>query len=76
MPLVRDDKVSIIPEQFLTIYKMNPMYQFITFMRTILIEGQAPSPGNYLGCIISAAVVIIIGRYVFKKNEDKFILYL
>ena len=68
--------VSIIPEQFLTIYKMNPMYQFITFMRTILIEGQAPSPGNYLGCIISAAVVIIIGRYVFKKNEDKFILYL
>lgn len=68
--------VDIIPAQFLTVYKMNPMYQFITFMRTILIDGQAPTPGNYLGCIISAAVVLILGRYVFKKNEDKFILYL
>ena len=68
--------IDIIPDQFLTVYKMNPMYQFITFMRTILIDGQAPTPGNYLGCIISAAVVLIIGRYVFKKNEDKFILYL
>ena len=68
--------VSIIPQRFLTIYKMNPMYQYITFMRTILIEGQAPTPMNYLGCIISAVLLLIIGHYVFKKNEDKFILYL
>ena len=31
---------------------------------------------NYLGCIISAVVLVAIGYYVFKKNEDKFILYL
>ena len=68
--------VSIIPQRFLTVYKMNPMYQYITFMRTILIEGKAPTPMNYLGCIVSAVILLIIGRYVFKKNEDKFILYL
>ena len=68
--------VSIIPAQFLTVYKMNPMYQYITFMRSILIYGEAPTPSNYLGCIVSAVVVLAIGRYVFKKNEDKFILYL
>lgn len=68
--------VSIIPQKFLTIYKMNPMYQYITFMRTILIDGKAPTPMNYLGCIISAVLLLIIGHYVFKKNEDKFILYL
>lgn len=68
--------VSIIPQRFLTVYKMNPMYQYITFMRTILIDGKAPTPMNYLGCIVSAVVLLIIGRYVFKKNEDKFILYL
>ena len=68
--------IEIIPQQFLGIYKLNPMYQFITFMRTILISGQAPTPMNYLGCIVSAVVILLIGNYVFKKNEDKFILYL
>lgn len=68
--------VSIIPQRFLTIYMMNPMYQYITFIRTILIYGKAPTPMNYLGCIISAVLLLIIGHYVFKKNEDKFILYL
>lgn len=68
--------VSIIPQRFLTIYKMNPMYQYITFIRTILIDGKAPTPMNYLGCIVSAVLLLIIGHYVFKKNEDKFILYL
>ena len=68
--------ISIIPAQFLTVYKLNPMYQYITFMRSVLIYGDAPSPANYLGCIVSAVVLLVIGRYVFKKNEDKFILYL
>lgn len=68
--------ISIIPARFLTIYKLNPMYQYITFMRSILIYGDAPSPANYLGCIVSAVVLLIIGRIIFKKNEDKFILYL
>lgn len=68
--------VSIIPVRFLWLYKLNPMYQYITFMRSILIYGEAPAPSNYLGCIMSAMVVFLIGRYVFKKNEDKFILYL
>lgn len=68
--------VEIIPARFLAIYKLNPMYQYITFMRSILIYGQAPTPLNYLGCIISAVVLVAIGYYVFKKNEDKFILYL
>ena len=68
--------ISIIPLRFLAIYKLNPMYQFITFMRSILIFGEAPSPANYLGCIVSSVVLLIVGRIIFKKNEDKFILYL
>lgn len=68
--------IDIIPQQFLGIYKLNPMYQYITFMRSILIYGQAPTPMNYLGCIVSAVVLLALGYYVFKKNEDKFILYL
>lgn len=68
--------VDIIPEAWLPIYKLNPMYQYITFLRSILLDGIAPSLELYAGCIISAVLVFVLGYWVFKKNQDKFVLYL
>ncbi len=68
--------VDIIPESWLPIYKLNPMYQYITFMRSILMEGVAPEPELYFGCIISAVAMFLVGYAVFRKNQDKFVLYL
>lgn len=67
---------SIIAEQFLPIYRLNPLYQIITFIRTILIDGVSPSPGSYLGALLSAVIPLTIGVWVFKKNQDKFIVNL
>lgn len=67
---------SIIPAKFLTLYHMNPMYQYITFARICIIDGVSPAPTAYLWCILSSAVVFALGVYVFKKNQDKFVLYL
>lgn len=68
--------VSIIPEKWLPIYKLNPMYQYITFLRSILLDGKAPSPELYAGCILSAGVVFALGLVVFRKNQNKFVLHL
>lgn len=68
--------VDIIPEAWLPLYKLNPMYQYITFLRSILLDGIAPSLELYVGCIVSAVVVFGLGYWVFKKNQDKFVLYL
>ncbi|MBR2926175.1 MAG: ABC transporter permease [Clostridia bacterium] len=65
---------TIIPTQFLWLYRLNPMYQIITFVRTILIEGISPGPAAYLGCILVAVIPLLIGLLIFKKNEDKFVL--
>lgn len=67
---------SIIPGNLLTLYHMNPMYQYITFARVAIIDGISPAPTAYLWCIIPALVVFLLGAYVFKKNQDKFVLYL
>ena len=67
---------TIIPAKFLTIYHMNPMYQYITFARICIIDGVSPAPSAYLWCLISGAVVLIIGAIVFKRNQDKFILHI
>lgn len=68
--------VDIIPESWLPIYKLNPMYQYITFMRSILMDGVAPALELYVGCIISAIMMFAIGYAIFRKNQDKFVLYL
>lgn len=67
---------SIIPAKFLMLYHMNPMYQYITFARICIIDGVSPEPMAYLWCIVSSVVVLALGIAAFKKNQDKFVLYL
>ncbi len=66
---------NIIPAQFRFIQVMNPMYHYIRFVRTILINGCSPEPKAYLLCAASAILMCVFGAIVFKKNQDKFILY-
>ena len=67
---------SIIPAKLLTLYHMNPMYQYITFARICIIDGVSPEPMAYLWCIVSSLVVLMLGVVTFKKNQDRFVLYL
>ena len=67
---------SIIPNNLLTIFHMNPMYQYISFARTCIIDGISPEPISYLWCLLSSVIVLAVGLFVFKKNQDKFVLYI
>lgn len=67
---------SIIPQQFLRLYHMNPMYQFIYFLRTITIDGTAPGPYTFLYCGLCAVVPLLLGLWVFRKTQDRFVFYL
>lgn len=67
---------SIISAEILPIYRVNPLYQYISFARTCLIEGISPEPMAYFGCIVSSLVVLGVGIWTFKRHQDKFVLYL
>lgn len=67
---------EIIPTRFAFILKINPMYYFIKSGRTILLEGISPEPEQLLMCFFFSVLSFVIGYYVFKKNENKFILYI
>ncbi|XOQ42843.1 MAG: Transport permease protein [Clostridium sp.] len=67
---------SIIPARFTFVLKFNPMYHFIRFARAVLQQGISPQPKAYLFCLIAALVPFFVGAFVFKKTQDKFMLYI
>lgn len=67
---------SIIPTQFKLIQKLNPMYYIIKFVRTLMIEGVSPDISLYAYCIIFSMGMLAIGAAVFKKTQDRFVLYI
>lgn len=68
--------VSILPENIKMIVELNPLYYYVTFLRTCIIDGVSPEPVMYARCLLYAVAVLVIGAWVFKKNQDKFVLYL
>lgn len=66
--------VDILPDKIYSLVKLNPLYRYITFFRTIIIDGVFPSLRENLFCISFSLVTLIIGIVVFYKLQDKFIL--
>ncbi len=67
--------IAILPENLQKLFIFNPLYQFINATRDIFLFSQMPTWTNLLGCFLSGVVVLAIGLFVFKKNQDKFIYY-
>lgn len=55
---------------------INPMYHYISFFRTLIIDGTSPEPTEYLFCIGFALLALLIGGLFFRKTQDKFVLYI
>ena len=72
-PIMYD--ISIISGPLQIIFKLNPLYWFIYFARDIILYNQVPGINVWIYCAIFALGFLVIGIYVFKKNQDKFIYY-
>lgn len=65
---------SILPQKYLFLFKLNPLYHIVRMVRTMLMDGISPEPKAYLIAIIMSFGVLTAGAAVFKKNQDKFVL--
>ena len=59
-----------------SLMNFNPLYHYISFIRTIILDGTSPAFTEYLICGAFSIVMFFIGLTVFRKCQDKFILYL
>ena len=67
---------SIIPTRFSTLYHMNPLYQYLFFMRTITIGGVSPTPVTYVYCCVASLGALGLGALLFRKCQSQFVLHL
>ena len=67
---------SILPENFKFILRVNPLYHFLKNTRLCIMDGLSPEPAVYVQCALMALGTLVIGALVFRKSQDRFVLYL
>jgi len=61
--------------QVAAIFKLNPLYQFVNFARTIILDAKLPDLNSFLICGAWGIAMFIIGGIIFRAKQDKFIYY-
>ncbi len=73
-PIMYD--IAIIDNPYLlVIFKCNPLYWFVYFARRIMLYGVVPEINAWIYCMVFGLGFLLLGVFVFKKTQDKFIYY-
>jgi ABC-type polysaccharide/polyol phosphate export systems, permease component len=67
---------EILPDFLQTFLPFNPLASIIQMLRELILYGSVPTVEQHIQCIIPCFLALIIGLYIFYKNQDKFILYI
>lgn len=67
---------EIIPEHMRVALWMNPLYHFLRAARLCLLDGRSPEPRVYALCFAFAAGMVLLGAWVFRRHQARFVLYL
>jgi ABC-2 type transport system permease protein len=67
---------EILPGIMKTVVHFNPMYYYVNYFRQVVLYGTVPNLTDNLLCIGIGIVFLVLGLWVFKSNQDKFILHI
>lgn len=70
------DFISQMARWIQVLVVVNPMYNYLQFMRDIFLFNTVPSALTFGLCVVWAVLALAIGYTVFHKTEHKFILYI
>ena len=57
------------------LFLLNPVYCYIKYFRVVVLEGDIPSLAFHLLCAAYALIVVVIGSWIYKKYNHKFLYY-
>lgn len=67
--------IDILPKDFQFLFYLNPVFVYITYFRSIVINGFVPTISYHLLCAFYAVIVLVIGGYIYKKYNHEFLYY-
>ena len=67
--------IDAIPEKFQPLFKLNPVYDIITYIRTLIIDGRIPSTGDHILCLGYALFFFVVGSIIYKVFNRRFVYY-
>ena len=68
--------IDILPITLQNILKFNPLYLYINSIREIVLFNTPPTGIYLLSCFLSGFITMVIGMFIFKKKQDKFVYYM
>lgn len=69
-------KIDIFPENIQKMFLLNPVYCYIKYFRSIVLENVIPSFEYHLLCLVYAVMMFLIGIWIYKKYNRKFLYYM
>ena len=73
-PIIYD--VAILPDWARAIIPLNPLYWFVGMFRGFVIYGELPTLSCWIGACLPSLLVLAMGLFIFKKTQDRFVLYI
>jgi ABC-2 type transport system permease protein len=67
---------SIVPDRYVPILKLNPMYYFVECFRLPIYEGTVPSPEMVGFAGLAALIALVAGWWLFSRSQNAFVYYL
>lgn len=67
--------IAIVPEEYRFMFYLNPVYCYIAYFRSIVIQGEIPSTLFHILCLAYALVAFLIGWCIYQRNNQKFLYY-
>ncbi len=68
--------VEILPPWMQFAVRFNPLFWYVSMFRSLVLYGTAPTSTMWLCTGVCSVFSILLGLFVFKKNQDRFILHL
>ena len=66
--------ISIIPDNIIWLFRLNPLYYYINYFRNIVLYGNFMDLKYNLACFITGLITFCVGLFIFYKTQAKFIL--
>ena len=68
--------IDQFPQNIQNLFMLNPLYCYISYFRTIVIDGTIPTLNHHLLALLYAVLFLFAGGMIYHKKNQQFLYYM